>query len=359
MRNGFRHTFKEERQKTVPTPLSELATLVDGNLIGDGTILISQAEPLDHAGSGCITFLDHKKYLPKLEKCRAAAVVASSDFAITDRPVIQVNDPLWAFLTIVRHFRGDAGLGFEGIDPRAAIHRTASVGAETHIAPFAVVGENTKLGRKCAIHSNVVIGRNCRIGDEVVLYPGVVLYDDTILGNRVIIHANSVIGADGFGYRVQDGRHVKVPQLGHVEIGDDVEVGACTTIDRGTFQATTIGAGSKIDNLVQVAHNCQIGQHNLLVAQMGIAGSSTTGDYVVAAGQVGIADHIHIGAGAQLGAKAGVMNDIPAGQRAFGAPALPEHEQKRIFATIFKLPEMRRDLRKILNKLGLRDDKAA
>src|SRR5205807_3439123 len=161
--------------------------------------------------------------------------------------------------------------------------------------PFAAVGEGTVVGARCRLHSGAVVGRHCRLGDDVVLYPNAVLYDGTVLGSRVIIHANAVIGADGFGYRLQNGRHVKVPQLGHVELGDDVEIGACTTIDRGTFQATRIGAGTKIDNLVQIGHNCKIGRHNLLVSQMGIAGSSTTGDYVVMAGQVGIADHIHIG----------------------------------------------------------------
>src|SRR5204862_5130966 len=150
-----------------------------------------------------------------------------------------------------------------------------------------------------------VVGRDCRLGDDVTLYPNAVLYDGTVLGDRVIVHGNAVLGADGFGYRFHDGRHVKVPQLGHVEVGDDVEIGACTTIDRGTFQATRIGAGTKIDNLVQVGHNCQIGQHNILVSQVGIAGSTTTGNYVVMAGQVGVADHLHIGDGASLGAQSG------------------------------------------------------
>jgi UDP-3-O-[3-hydroxymyristoyl] glucosamine N-acyltransferase len=165
-----------------------------------------------------------------------------------------------------------------------------------------------------------------------------------------------VLGADGFGYRPHGGRHVKVPQLGHVEVGDDVEIGACTTIDRGTFAATRIGEGTKIDNLVQVAHNCRIGRHNLLVSQMGIAGSSTTGDHVVAAGQVGIVDHVHIGDRVVIGAKAGVTGDIPTGERVLGAPATPEREQKRILISLEKLPEMRRDLRRIKQHLGIKDE---
>src|SRR5262249_52828282 len=154
--------------------------------------------------------------------------------------------------------------------------------------------ENTSLGARCHVHPHVVIGRGCKIGDDVVLYPGCVIYDGTVLGDRAIIHANAVLGADGFGYRFQAGKHVKVPELGHVEVGDDVEIGACTTIDRGTFQATRIGTGTKIDNLVMIAHNCRIGRHNMLVSQVGIAGSCNTGDHVVMAGQVGVADHVTI-----------------------------------------------------------------
>jgi UDP-3-O-[3-hydroxymyristoyl] glucosamine N-acyltransferase len=170
------------------------------------------------------------------------------------------------------------------------------------------------------------------------------------------MHANSVVGADGFGYRFQNGRHVKVPQLGSVEIGDDVEIGACTTIDRGTFQATRIGAGTKIDNLVQVGHNCQVGKHNLFVSQMGIAGSSSTGDYVVVAGQVGIVDHVHIGDRVMIGGQAGVTKDVPAGLHILGSPATPEREQKRILMSLEKLPEIRRELRKIKQHLGMKDE---
>jgi UDP-3-O-[3-hydroxymyristoyl] glucosamine N-acyltransferase len=221
------------------------------------------------------------------------------------------------------------------------------------------VGANAKIGKNCHIHHQVSIGPDCTLGDDVILYPGVVLYEGTVLGNRVTIHANTVIGADGFGYRLKEGRHCKVPQLGHVEIGDDVEIGACTTIDRATFEATRIGAGTKIDNLVQIAHNCQIGQHNLLVSQVGIAGSSSTGDYVVMAGQVGVTDHAHIGTGAVIGAQAGVTKDIPPGQRYLGAPAKPEREVKRVAICLEKLPDIWRDIKRIKKQLGVADEEAA
>ena len=202
-------------------------------------------------------------------------------------------------------------------------------------------------------HSGVALGRFCQLGDDVTIYPNAVLYDGTIVGDRVIIHGNAVLGADGFGYRLQAGRHVKVPQLGHVEIGPDVEIGACTTIDRGTFQATKIGAGTKIDNLVQIGHNCRIGRHNLLVSQMGIAGSSSTGDYVVVAGQVGIVSHVNIGDRVMIGGQAGVTKDVPDGRRILGSPATPEREQKKILMSLEKLPDLRRDLRRIKQHLGL------
>ena len=252
--------------------------------------------------------------------------------------------------------RGEAVEQPHGIDPRAFVHKSATVGEGASIFPFASVGEGAVIGARCRIHAGAVVGRRCKLADDVTLHPHVVLYDDTVVGHRVIIHANSVIGADGFGYRLHEGKHVKVPQLGHVEIGDDVEIGACTTIDRGTFEATRIGAGTKIDNLVQIAHNCQVGRHNLFIGQMGIAGSSSTGDYVVVAGQVGITDHVHIGDGAIIGAKAGVTKDVPAGQRTLGAPATPERDQKRILMTLERLPEMRKELRRILQHLGLPDE---
>jgi UDP-3-O-[3-hydroxymyristoyl] glucosamine N-acyltransferase len=337
----------------VPITLRQLAELIHGQVCGDATLEVNAARALQEAGPGDITFIESDKHAPLLKTCRAAAVVVPPNLAAAGLNVIRVADPLAAFIAIVRHLHGRAEPAPHGIDPRAAVHPTARVGAEPSIFPFAVVGEGSVLGARCRIHSGAVVGRDCRLGDDVTLHPNVVLYDGTVLGHRVIIHGNAVIGADGFGYRLQNGRHAKVPQLGHVEIGDDVEVGACTTIDRGTFQATRVGEGTKIDNLVQVAHNCQIGRHNLFVSQMGIAGSSSTGDYVVVAGQAGIVDHVHIGDGAMIGAQAGVTKEVPAGQRMLGSPATPEREQKRILMTLEKLPEIRRNVRRINQQLGI------
>ena len=336
--------------------LRQLAELVQGNVVGDPEIIITSASPVDDAGAGDITFIENEKNGGHLHGCRASAAVVPATVPANGMAVIQVADPLAAFVTIVQHLQGRPKPSIHGIDAKAAVHATAQIGPDASIHPFAVVGEGTVLGARCRIHSGVVIGPHCRIGDDVVLYPNCVLYEGTILGNRVMVHANAVLGADGFGYRLHQGRHSKVPQLGHVEIGDDVEIGACTTIDRGTFQATRIGAGTKIDNLVMIGHNCQVGKHNMLCGQVGFAGSCSTEDYVVAAGQVGLADHLHIGMGAVLGAQSGLTNDVPPGQRMIGSPATPEHDQKRVFVSLKKLPDMRRDLRKIKQHLGIKDE---
>lgn len=341
------------------TTLRQLADLVKGTVVGDPDLEISGARTLQEAQAGDITFVENEKLLAQLQQSPAAAAVVPPKITFAQKSLIQVADPIMAFAAIFAHLQGKKAPNPTGVHPQAFVHRSAVLGPGASVHPFASIGEGVVIGARCQIHSGVVIGPNCKIGDDVILYPNAVLYEDTVVGDRVIVHGNAVVGADGFGYRFQGGRHVKVPQLGRVEIGNDVEVGACTTIDRGTFTATKVGDGTKIDNLVQVAHNCQVGKHNLFISQMGIAGSSSTGDYVVVAGQVGICDHVHIGTGAMIGAKAGVHKDIPPGQRCLGAPATPERDQKRILMSLEKLPEMRKDLRKIKQQLGLADESEA
>jgi UDP-3-O-[3-hydroxymyristoyl] glucosamine N-acyltransferase len=342
----------------VGVTVRELADLVAGKVVGDGDCVITAARALDEAQSGDVTFVEDEKHARYLHGCRASAVVVPATIPVNGQTLIQVADPLAAFVVIVRRLHGREAPPCRGIDPLASIHATARLGDGCSLYPFAVVGEGSVLGARCHVHSGAVVGRNCRLGDDVVLYPNVVLYDESVLGNRVVVHSNAVLGADGFGYRVQGGKHVKVPQLGHVEIGDDVEIGACATVDRGTFQATRVGPGTKIDNLVMIGHNCQIGRHNLLVSQVGIAGSCTTGDYVVMAGQVGVADHIHCGDGCRIGAQSGVMRDVPAGERILGAPGRPERDEKRILLSLEHLPGLIKEVRRIKQKLGIKDDAA-
>jgi UDP-3-O-[3-hydroxymyristoyl] glucosamine N-acyltransferase len=331
----------------VAATVRELASLIRGTLEGDGDLMITDARSLKQAGQGHITFLEDERQAERLQQSAASAIVVPTALAVEGRTVIRSDDPLAAFIAIVQHIRGREPAPPVGIDPRAVVHPTVTMGAGSSVQALAVVGEGTVMGARCRIHPGAVVGRNCRFGDDVVIHANAVLYDGTVAGNRVIIHANTVIGADGFGYRQVQGKHVKVPQLGYVELEDDVEIGACATIDRGTFDATRIGTGTKIDNLVMIAHNCQIGPHNILVAQVGMAGSSSTGSHVIMAGQVGITDHIHIGDQAILGARAGVACDVPPKSRYLGAPAIPEAESKRIVAGLYRLPEIRRDIKRI------------
>jgi UDP-3-O-[3-hydroxymyristoyl] glucosamine N-acyltransferase len=337
----------------------ELAELVHGRVSGDPDLVITSARPVGDAGEGAITFLENERRAKDLATSRAEAFVVPETLAPGDKTFIHVADPLGAFGAIFQHFRGSAVEVPTGIDARAAIHPTAQIGLEAFVGPFVSIGEGAVIGARCRLHSGVVIGRGCKIGDDSTLFPHVVLYDDVVVGQRVIIHGNAVLGADGFGYRLQNGRHVKVPQLGSVEIGDDVEIGACSAVDRGTFKNTQVGAGTKIDNHVQVGHNCRIGAHNLIVSHCGIAGSCSTGAYVVLAGQAGIADHIHVGDGSVVAAQSGVWKDVAPGMRVLGTPAGPEIERKRALVCMEKLPELFRDIRRIKRQLGLIDESDA
>jgi UDP-3-O-[3-hydroxymyristoyl] glucosamine N-acyltransferase len=340
----------------VSITVRELAELVEGEVVGNSEELIKGARPLTDAETGDITFIEDEHYLSRFYQSGASAAIVSMSIPTNGKTMVRVKEPLMAFITIVQKMHPRPSTTFSGIHPTAQIHPKAQVAADAAIGPFAVIGEGSVIGRQARVHAGVVIGCHCQLAENVTLYPNVVLYDGCKIGNRVIIHAGAVIGADGFGYRTVQGRHVKVPQLGNVEIADDVEIGACTTIDRATFGSTRVGIGTKIDNLVMIGHNCQIGRHNLLVSQVGIAGSVTTGDYVVMAGQVGIADHLHIGDRSILGAKAGVHKDVPKGQRMLGAPATPDKEQMRIMMSLEKLPEIRREIKKIKQHLGMSDE---
>lgn len=333
--------------------LSQIAQMVQGNLVGDGDLAITGSRALLQSGPQDISFVADDRQQRSLAQCQAAALIAKPGVRHNDLPIIEVPDPFAAFLSIYQYFHPPLPAHEPGIDPRAAIDPTAQIGSDCYIGPFASVGAGTVVGDRCVLHAGVSIGRHCTVGSDCLIYSNAVVYDSCRLGDRVILHASSVIGADGFGYRLDKGRHVKIPQMAGVDLGNDVEIGAGTMIDRGTFEPTIIGEGTKIDNMVQIGHNCKIGKHNLLVSQVGVGGSSSTGDYVVMAGQVGVADHVHIGDQAVLGAQAGVPSDVPAKTRVLGAPARPERDAKVILLSLDKLPEIRQDVRKIKQHLGL------
>jgi UDP-3-O-[3-hydroxymyristoyl] glucosamine N-acyltransferase len=327
--------------------LAQIARLVNGQLVGDGDLPISGAATLSTVRPGEITLCDNSRLTPQLARCQAAAAIVPRSFDTAGLPAVMVADVHAAFAKVVAQFRPQKPPRPVGIHPQAVVSLSARIGHGAQVHALAVIGDNTQIGEGTIIHSGVKIADGCRIGSGTILFPNVVLYENTVVGNGVVIHANAVVGAYGFGYSFVDGQHQLSAQLGYVEIEDDVEVGACTTIDRGTYGPTIVGAGTKLDNHVMIAHNARIGRHNLICSQAGVAGSSTTGDHVVIAGQVGVKDHVHVGERAVIGGQSGVMNDVRAGQRVLGSPAIDERDQRHIFAASFKLPELRKELKKL------------
>lgn len=325
--------------------LAELAQLVGGEVLGPADTAISGAATLDEAAVGQITLIDRPEKSGLLRTAAAAAAVVPAGTVAEEMPLLVVADVHTAFATLVKHFHPPRVPQRIGISPAAQVAPTARIGEDVDVHPGASIADDVEIGSGSTIHAGVQIMPGCRIGQNVTLMPNVVLYENTILGDRVLVHAGAVLGAYGFGYHFVEGRHQLSAQLGNVVVGSDVEIGANTTIDRGTYGATTIGEGTKIDNLVMIAHNCRIGRHNMICSQVGIAGSTSTGDYVVMAGQVGVRDHVHIGNRAVLGAMAGVVNNVPEGVQMIGIPATPEREQKLIQASLSKLPEMRKQLK--------------
>ena len=335
--------------------VDQLARKLEGEVLGDREREISDAKGLLKATATDVTFVADEQNLRSLNKCRAGVVLINAErlataqqlMALNDTTFIVVVEPLTAFIETMKQFRPQRERPRMGISPHAHVDPSATIGADTNIHPGAVIGADAVIGSGCDIHPGVVVGAGCHIGDQTTIHPHAVLYPEITVGNRVLIHANAVLGADGFGYRFEQGRFLKIPQLGTVRIDDDVEIGACTTIDRGMVGPTIIGEGTKLDNLVMIAHNCELGKHNAFVSQVGLAGSVTTGDYVRCAGQVGIADHVHLGTGCTLAAKAGVHKNIPEGQTHVGAPSGPIDEQFKIMMAIQKAPEMRTQLRQL------------
>lgn len=336
------------------TTLGKLAELVGGRVHGQSELTIQGAEVLGEVAANEITLIDHADRLKKLNATAAAAAVVAEKIAAefiasqtgpNAKSAIIVADPHAAFGRIVCHFRPQRIRNPIGISPHAIISPSARCGKNVNIHPGVTIGDDCLIGDNTTILPGAQILPGCEIGCEVLIGPGVVLYENTVIGDRVIIHGGTVIGAYGFGYTHVGGKHILSAQLGYVRIENDVEIGAAATIDRGTYGATTIGEGTKIDNMVQIAHNCRIGRHNLICAQVGIAGSSSTGDYVVIGGQAGLRDHVRIGAGARLSAMAGITNDVPDGAVMMGIPATPEREQKAQLVALFKLPEMRQEFK--------------
>jgi UDP-3-O-[3-hydroxymyristoyl] glucosamine N-acyltransferase len=337
----------------MPITIAELATRVSGTLVGgEPSRPVTGAATLETATPGDVTLVDAPSKLHLLAKSRATAAIVPSGTGPLDRPTIEVADVHAAFTAAVLTFRPPRPAPRIGVSPQAAVDPTARLAADVDVHPFATIAAEVEIAAGATIHSGARIMPGCRIGAGTVIHPNAVLYENTIVGARCIVHAGAVLGAFGFGYKAGPEGYTLSAQLGWVELADDVEVGAATTIDRGTYGPTVIGAGTKIDNLVMIAHNCRLGRHAMICSQVGVAGSTTTGDWVVMAGQVGVRDHVHIGDKAVLGARSGVSNDVEPGKVVLGEPAIDLRERKLQLAAMSKLPEMRRELKQLAARLA-------
>ncbi len=334
-----------------PTKLTAWAELTGAFATTKEPITISGAKPLDEAGPGDITFIDQPDRAAKAAASAAAAVVVPTGVMVPGKPCLVCQDVHKVFSQIVVAFQTRAATSPRSIHATAVVSPTATIGRNVSLGARVVIGEMTTIGDGATIQAGTVVGNCCSIGEQTTLMANVTLYDCVKLGHHVTVHSGAVLGGHGFGYRQNAGRHELTAQLGGVEVGDYVEIGANCAIDRGTYSDTRIGEGTKIDNLVQIAHNCQIGKHNLLCSQVGIAGSTTTGDYVVMAGQVGVRDHVRIGTGVTIGAMAGVSNDVAEGLTVLGAPAIPQRDFKVQTASIAKLPQLRKQVKELAREL--------
>ena len=287
-----------------------------------------------------------------MNESAAAAALVSEQLQVEGMPIIVVKNVRDAFATVVAQFRKQWPPAHVGISPQAYVSPTARIASDVDIHPMAYVGDEVTIGSGTIVHPGVRILAGCTIGENNELFPNSVLYENTVIGDRCLIHATAVIGAYGFGYSMANGQHIKCAQLGNVVIQNDVEVGAGTTIDRGSYGSTVIGSGTKLDNLVMIGHNCKVGRHNLLCAQSGIAGSATTGDYAVMAGQSALRDHIHLGTRSVVGGKAGVKNNVPDGIRVFGVPAVTEREFAQMQVNHNSIPKMRKQLKLLVKQLA-------
>jgi UDP-3-O-[3-hydroxymyristoyl] glucosamine N-acyltransferase len=347
----------------VNATLEQIAALAHGAVVaGDPALLITGFSTVDEAQPGDVTFLGNARYLPKLRKSRASAVLAPPQFAEapSGMAVIGVENPTLAFQAIVERFGPPRFSVTPAVHPSAVIGDGVKWNRETvFVGANAVIEDGAEIGDGCEIHPGAFIGRGARLGARCIIHANASIKHRCLLGNRVAVHSGSVIGGDGFGYELRDGRHVKIEQVGIVQIDDDVEVGSCTTVDRARFGRTWIGEGTKIDNLVQIAHNCVIGKHCIICGQVGISGSTRLGDFVIMAGQVGVAGHLTIGSQVTFLAKSGVTKDYPEPGVYTGYPAKPVIEGRRMLTYPAKVPGILERLRNLEERVrGLGGDPA-
>ena len=337
----------------------QAATLIDGTLFGDADKVIEGVAEIDSAGPLEITYAVNKHYVKRVADSRAGVVIvpAGTPPELTgNRTSIAVANPYWGFARILRFFHRPSPPSWEGVHPSAILANGVVIGTGTSIGPFTVVEENARIGDNCRLGSCCFIGPGTIIGNDSCIYPNVVLREHTIVGSRVIIHAGSIIGSDGYGFVQEGERYEKIPQMGHVEIGDDVEIGSLVTIDRATLGKTVIGSGCKLDNLIQIGHNVELGEHCALVAQVGISGSTVVGHHCRFAGQSATSGHLSVGPHSSVAARGVVTQDLPAGSFVSGFPARPHGEAQRIAVAQGRVPSLLRRVAELERRLGVRSN---
>ena len=320
----------------------QIAEFLNGTIEGDVTAKVSGFSKIEEGKPGTLTFLANPKYEHYIYGTKAAIVLVNDDFqpsAHVDATLLRVPNA-YAALAALLHFVEQTRTQKAGTDPTAFIAPSAQVGEGGYIGHFAYIGEQSVIGRGCRIYPYAYVGDNVQIGDDTTIYPHVTIYNGCVVGSRCILHAGAVVGSDGFGFAPENGTYRKIPQLGNVVLEDEVEVGANTTIDRAVMESTIIRRGVKLDNLIQIAHNVQIGENTVMASQVGISGSTKVGSHCMVGGQVGLGGHIHIGDGTQIGAQSGIISNIDAGSRVMGSPAMPLKTFFRSSIAQRKLPDM-------------------
>jgi len=334
---------------------AEIARYLQGEVLGDATATLTGFAHATSAKTGDLTFAENEDYFALAEQSAATAIIADDRFKSARKILIRVPNARIAFAKAMALFFPERTFT-AGIHQTAVVAASAKVDPSAHIGPHCVVGERVRIGARAVLQAGTCVGDDSKLGDDVNLFPNVTIYPDSEIGRRVRIHAGTVVGSDGFGYVQDAGVHLKVPQIGNVIIGDDVEIGANVTIDRGALGPTVIGRGTKIDNLVQIAHNVEIGEGSLILAQVGIAGSTKFGKYVILAGQSGVAGHLKIGDRVTVSAQSGVMTDIPDGEKWLGSPAQPDKQAKRQMIAIQRLPELLKRVAELEKQSGKKSE---
>ncbi|MBU3911431.1 MAG: UDP-3-O-(3-hydroxymyristoyl)glucosamine N-acyltransferase [Candidatus Omnitrophica bacterium] len=331
--------------------LQEIAAMINGEVVGDKDIVVTGVCGIKEAQEGDITFIANSRYLSLMNHTKASAIITSKDVKQAPKPIIRTDNPSIAFAKMVSLLAPNEVKRPKGIHPTAVVGDKVKVGRNVAIGPHVVIEDNVEIKENTILYAGAYVGHHTRIGKDCLIYPYVIIRERIVIGNRVVIHGGTVIGSDGFGFSTVMGVHRRIPQIGNVIIEDDVEIGANVTIDRARFDKTLIKKGTKIDNLVQIAHNVIIGEHSIIVAQSGISGSTTIGKNVTLAGQSGVIGHITIGDNAVVAAQAGVTKSIPPKSCVSGYPAQPHRMAKRINACVQNLPEFYKRIKALEEEL--------